>query len=183
MANHRPRVAIVGAGFGGLWATRAFAHTKFQVILIDRNNYHTFLPLLYQVAAAEVEPEEIVYPVRSILRPLGNADFLLAEVKGIDFAAHKLQTTVAEVEYDYLILAAGSATHFFGISGAADYAFTLKTLDDGVRLRNHILCNFERAAREPDSERRRRRLTFAIVGGGPAGSNTRGRSRNCCADP
>jgi NADH dehydrogenase len=152
-----------------LWAARAFAHTDFQVILIDRNNYHTFLPLLYQVAAAEVEPEEIVYPVRSILRPMGNADFLLAEVKGIDFPARTLRTTVTEVRYDYLILAAGSATHFFGVSGAAEYAFTLKTLDDAVRLRNHILCNFERAAREPDAERRRRRMTFAIVGGGPTG--------------
>ena len=169
MASSRPRVVIVGAGFGGLWAARAFAHTNFQVLLIDRNNYHTFLPLLYQVAAAEVEPEEIVYPVRSILRPLGNVDFLLAEVKGIDFAARTLHTTVTEVPYDYLILAVGSATHFYGVNGAADHAFTLKTLDDGVRLRNHILCNFERAAREPDVERRRRRLTFTIVGGGPTG--------------
>ena len=169
MASHRPRVVIVGAGFGGLWAARAFAHTDFQVLLIDRNNYHTFLPLLYQVAAAEVEPEEIVYPVRSILRPLGNVDFLLADVKGIDFAARTLQTSVTAVPYDYLILAAGSATHFYGVAGAADHAFTLKTLDDGVRLRNHILCNFERAARDSDVERRRRRLTFAIVGGGPTG--------------
>jgi NADH dehydrogenase len=152
-----------------LWAARAFAHTDFQVLLIDRNNYHTFLPLLYQVAAAEVEPEEIVYPVRSILRPLGNVDFLLADVQGIDFAGRTLQTSVTSVPYDYLILAAGSATHFYGVAGAADHAFTLKTLDDGVRLRNHILCNFEHAARDSDVERRRRRLTFAIVGGGPTG--------------
>lgn len=80
-------MAIVGAGFGGLWAARAFAHTDFHVTLLDRNNYHTFLPLLYQVAAAEIEPEEIVYPVRSILRPLRNVNFLLADVRGIDFAA------------------------------------------------------------------------------------------------
>jgi len=169
MTDSRPRVAIVGAGFGGLWAARAFAHTDFQVLLIDRNNYHTFLPLLYQVAAAEVEPEEIVYPVRSILRPWGNVDFLLADVKGIDFATRRLQTSVTAVPYDYLILAAGSATHFFGVAGAADHAFTLKTLDDGVRLRNHILCNFERAARDADLQRRQGRLTFAIVGGGPTG--------------
>ena len=169
MANNRPRVVIVGAGFGGLWAARAFTRTDFQVLLIDRNNYHTFLPLLYQVAAAEVEPEEIVYPVRSILRPLSNVDFLLAHVKEIDFSARTLRTSVAAVPYDYLILAAGSATHFFGVAGAADHAFTLKTLDDGVRLRNHILCHFERAATDRDVERRRRRLTFAIVGGGPTG--------------
>ena len=169
MMDTRPRVVIVGAGFGGLWAARAFAHTAFQVLLIDRNNYHTFLPLLYQVAAAEVEPEEIVYPVRSILRPLRNVDFLLAEVKKIDFAARTIETTVTTVPYDHLILAAGSATHFFGVSGAANHAFTLKTLDDGIRLRNHILCCFERAAKDPDAESRRRRLTFTIVGGGPTG--------------
>ncbi len=121
------------------------------------------------MAAAEVEPEEIVYTVRSILRPLGNVDFLVADVKGIDFAARTLQTTVTTVPYDYLILAVGSATHFFGVARAADHAFTLKTLDDGVRLRNHILCNFENAARDSDVERRRRRLTFAIVGGGSTG--------------
>src|SRR5271157_229798 len=113
MASNRPRVVIIGAGFGGLWAARAFAHTDFQVLLIDRNNYHTFLPLLYQVAAAEVEPEEIVYPVRSILRPLGNVDFLLADVKGIDSSARTLRTSVTDVPYDYLILAAGSGTHFY----------------------------------------------------------------------
>jgi NADH dehydrogenase len=162
-------VVVVGAGFGGLWAARALAHTEFQVLLIDRNNYHTFLPLLYQVAAAEVEPEEIVYPVRSILRPLGNVDFLLAEVKKVDFTARTIETTVSTVPYDYLILAAGSTTHFFGVSGAADHAFTLKTLDDGVRLRNHILCCFERASKDPQVASRRRRLTFIIVGGGPTG--------------
>jgi NADH dehydrogenase len=169
MVNTRPRVVIVGAGFGGLWAARALSRTAFQVLLIDRNNYHAFLPLLYQVAAAEVEPEEIVYPVRSILRPLPNVDFLLAGVNKIDFAARAVETTLTTVPYDYLILAAGSTTHFFGVPGAADHAFTLKTLDDGIRLRNHILCCFERAAKDPDAESRRRRLTFAIVGGGPTG--------------
>jgi NADH dehydrogenase len=169
MNDARPRVVIVGAGFGGLWAARAFAHRAFQVLLIDRNNYHTFLPLLYQVAAAEVEPEEIVYPVRSILRPLRNVDFLLADVRKIDHAARTVETTVTTVPYDYLILAAGSVTHFFGVPGAADHAFTLKTLDDGIRLRNHILCCFEHAAEDPEAESRLCRLTFAIVGGGPTG--------------
>ncbi len=169
MMGTRPRVVIVGAGFGGLWAARAFAQTPFQVLLIDRNNYHTFLPLLYQVAAAEVEPEEIIYPVRSILRPLRNVDFLLADVKKIDFAARTLETAASTVPYDYLILATGSTTHFFGVAGAADHAFALKTLDDGIRLRNHILCGLERAAKDPDSQGRRRRLTYTIVGGGPTG--------------
>ena len=169
MANHRPRVAIVGAGFGGLFAARAFAHKQFRVLLIDRNNYHTFLPLLYQVAAGVVEPEEIVYPVRSILRPAGNVDFLLAEVQRIDFAARTLRTSAALIAYDYLVLAAGSTAEFYGVPGAADHAFTLKSLDDAVHLRNHILCNFEQAVTDPDAERRRRRMTIAIVGGGPTG--------------
>jgi NADH dehydrogenase len=161
-------VVIVGAGFGGLWAARGLARTPFRITLIDRNNYHTFLPLLYQVAAAEVEPEEIVYPVRSILRPLRNADFLLAEVEKVDFTARTVKTSLGAVPYDYLILALGSTIHFFGVPGAAEHAFALKTLDDGIRLRNHILCCFERIAQLPLAERRRR-LTFAIVGGGPTG--------------
>lgn len=164
-----PCVVIVGAGFGGLWAARALARPPFRTLLIDRNNYHTFLPLLYQVAAAEVEPEEIVYPVRSILHSLANVDFLLAEVKRIDFRARVVETDSASVAYDYLILAAGSTTHFFGVTGAAEHAFALKTLDDAVRLRNHILCCFERSVRDPSRERRQQRLTFAIVGGGPTG--------------
>jgi NADH dehydrogenase len=164
-----PRVVIVGAGFGGLWAARALARPPFRTVLIDRNNYHTFLPLLYQVAAAEVEPEEIIYPVRSILHSLHNVDFLLADVKRVDFSARVVETNTTSISYDYLILAAGSTTHFFGVSGAAEHAFALKTLDDAVRLRNHILCCFERAVRDPSRERRQQRLNFAIVGGGPTG--------------
>jgi len=165
----KPQVVIVGAGFGGLWAARALAHAPVSVVLIDRNNYHTFLPLLYQVAAAEIEPEEIVYPVRSILRSTPTVDFLLAEVRRINLATRTVETSESIVSYDYLILAAGSSAHFFGVPGAAEHAFPLKTLDDGIRLRNHILCCFEQAAKDEDAANRRRLLTFAIVGGGPTG--------------
>ncbi|GIV68351.1 NAD(P)/FAD-dependent oxidoreductase [Caldilinea sp.] len=112
-----PRVAIVGAGFGGLWAARALAHTPVQVLLLDRNNYHTFLPLLYQVAAAELEPEAIAYPVRSILRRMPNVSFALAEVRQVDLNSRRLETSAGTISYDLLILAAGSAPHFFGTSG------------------------------------------------------------------
>ncbi len=166
---NRPRVVIVGAGFGGLWAARALAHFPVDVLLIDRNNYHTFLPLLYQVAAAELGPEDIVHPVRSILRRLPNADFALAEVSKIDFRARWVETNGASIPYDYLILAAGSTTHFFGVPGGAEHAFALKTLEQGIRLRNHILTCFERAAKSGSAEARRRLLTFVIVGGGPTG--------------
>jgi NADH dehydrogenase len=166
--SERPRVAIIGAGFGGLWAARALAPLSFNMTLIDRNNYHTFLPLLYQVAAAELEPEEIIYPVRSILRPLPNVDFLMAEVNGIDFEGRVVQTNVAPVSYDFLILAAGSSTNFFGMPGA-QHAYPLKSLDDAIRLRNHILCCFECAVSLSDPQQRRKVLSFVIVGGGPTG--------------
>jgi NADH dehydrogenase len=161
-------VVIIGAGFGGLWATRALAQGPFNVTLIDRNNYHTFLPLLYQVAAAELEPEQIIYPVRSILRGLPNVGFLMAEVSRIDFEERVVETHAGPVSYDYLILAAGSTTNFFGVRGA-EHAYPLKTLDEAIRLRNHILCCFERAVSLSDAEARRKVLSFAIVGGGPTG--------------
>jgi NADH dehydrogenase len=168
-ADQRPRVVILGAGFGGLWAARALANAPFDVLLVDRNNYHTFFPLLYQVAAAELEPEEIAQPVRNILRNVPNATFALDDVQGVDFAARQVQTIERNLPYDYLILAAGSASHTLGIPGAAEWAFPLRTLEHGIALRSQILCCFERAVQEPDAERRRRLLTFVIVGGGPTG--------------
>lgn len=169
------RVVIVGAGFGGLWAARTLARTSAEIVVVDRNNYHTFLPLLYQVGAAELEPEAIVYPIRSILRKMRNADFHLGEVRDIDFPSRVVRVTAGSIPYDYLILALGSTAHFFGVPGAEQHAFALKTLDDGIRLRNHILRCFERAASlpsatsEPPASGRDPLLTFAIVGGGPTG--------------
>jgi NADH dehydrogenase len=140
-----------------------------DTLVIDRNNYHTFHALLYQVAAAELEPEEISYPVRTILRGIPNASFLMGQVERIDLAARTLNVAGHAVQYDYLVLAAGSTTRFFGVEGAAENAFELKTLDNAIALRNHILCCLEQAGTEPDAEVRRRLLTFAIIGGGPTG--------------
>ena len=167
--HKRPRVVIVGAGFGGLWALRTLAKAPVEVSLVDRNNYHTFLPLLYQVAAAEIEPEEITYPVRSLLRKLRNATFLMARVLEVDWEARVVNTDEAPIPYDFLILAIGSTPHFFGVPGAAEHGYVLKTLEQGIALRNHILCCFERAVHEPDAKQRRRMLTFTIVGGGATG--------------
>jgi NADH:ubiquinone reductase (H+-translocating) len=172
--QQRPRVVIIGAGFGGLWAARALADSPAEVLLFDRNNYHTFLPLLYQVAAAELEPEEIAYPVRSILRGSPNVQFVWAEVREIDLTARVVRTAERTVPYDFLILSLGSTSHFFGVPGAAQFAFPLRTLEQGILLRNHILSRFERAAHEPDAERRQHMLTLAIVGGGPTGVETAG---------
>ena len=165
----RPRVVVVGAGFGGLWAVRALAGSPAQVLLLDRNNFHTFLPLLYQVAAAELEPDDIAYPVRGLIRGLPNVDFLMAEVQGIDLEQRQVLTSRGPLPYDYLILAAGSQTNFFRMESVEAHAFELKTIGQAVTLRSHILRLFEEAQREPDSERRRAMLTFVVVGGGPTG--------------
>lgn len=165
----RPRVVIIGAGFAGLWVARTLFHSQTDVLLLDRNNYHTFFPLLYQVAAGELEPEDIVHPVRSILRGQQNIRFLMNEVTGINLVAKQVKTTDHVFPYDFLILAIGSTPHFFGVTGADEHAFQLKTLEHAIALRNHILFHFERALCETDPERRRRMLTFAIVGGGPTG--------------
>lgn len=165
----RPRVVIVGAGFGGLWVARALAGTQTDVLVLERNNYHTFLPLLYQVAAAELAPEDIVYPVRSILRRVPNVRFLMNEVVGIDIASRQVKTSEHVFTYDYLILAVGSASHFYGVRGAAEHAYELKTLEQAIVLRNHILRRFERALCETDAQKRGQMLTFTVVGGGPTG--------------
>lgn len=166
--NKRRRVVILGAGFGGLWSTKILAHYPVDICLIDQNNYHTFFPLLYQVAAAQLEPEDIVYPVRSIIHKFPNVDFLLSKVNKIDLKAQTIETDVCAIPYDFLILAIGSRTHFFGIKGA-EYAYPLKTLENAINLRNQILTCFERALYEPDEELQKSLLTFVIVGGGSTG--------------
>ncbi len=165
----RPRVVIVGAGFAGLWAARALRGAPADVVVVDRNNYHTFFPLLYQVAAAELEPEDIIYPVRSILHRYENIHFMMGEVTVIDTAQHKLQMGSQSIPYDYLILSIGSEAHYFGVQGAKEHAYPLKKLEDAILLRNHILCRFEAASYEPDENLRQQMLTFTIVGGGPTG--------------
>lgn len=164
-----PRAVIVGAGFGGLWALRALAHSHTKVLVIDSNDYHTFFPLLYQVAAAEIEPEEIVFPIRKLIREQQNAQFLMEEVRAVDLEAHLVKTHARVIPYDYLILALGSTSYFFGVPGAAEHAFPLHTMEQGIALRNHILQCFEQATYESDPNRRPRLSTFVIVGGGPTG--------------
>lgn len=163
------RVVIVGAGFGGLWTARALADEDVDVLVLDRNNYHVFWPLLYQIGAAQVEATQIAYPVRSILRKHENLRFRMEEVRGLDPRRKVLLADRREIAYDVLVLALGSTPHYFGIPGAEEHAFALKTLDDGLELRNQILSRFELATKEPDPERRQRLLTFVIVGAGTTG--------------
>lgn len=170
--TNKPRVVIVGAGFGGLWAAKALRGRPLEVLLLDRNNYHSFWPLLYQVGSAELEPAQIAYPVRAILRRQPNVRFMMTEVTAVDTNRQQVKTADPHqpaIPYDYLILASGSVARFFGIPGAQAHTFPLKTMEDGIRLRNQILRCFETAEREKEPDRRRRLLTFAIVGGGPTG--------------
>lgn len=163
----RPRVVVVGAGFAGLWAVRTLAKEPVDVLVIDRNNYHTFLALLYQVAAAELEAEDIAYPVRSIFKDFPNVDFALAAAGKVDLDKKIVRTDSYDFPYDYLIVATGSVPHTFGVPGVEEHGFFLKTLEDGVALKNHIVCCFERASRLRSG--RDGVLTFVIVGGGATG--------------
>jgi NADH dehydrogenase len=163
-----PRVVIVGAGFGGLWAARGLSRKPAHVTLLDRNNYHTFFPLLYQVAAAELVPTDIAHPVRSIFRRARNVKVRMAEMTGLDLDARTIVTSRGPLAYDCLVLALGSEPSFFGVQGAAEHAFPLRWMDDAVPLRHHVLTRFEAAA-TAEPERRARLLTFVVVGGGPTG--------------
>lgn len=160
---------IVGAGFGGLRTARALGRVPARVVLIDRRNYHLFQPLLYQVATAGLGPVEIAKPVRSILRGEPNLEFRMAEVERVDLAARRLETDQGPLPYDYLVLAVGAETDFFGLEDIRRHGLSLKGIEDAVGIRNHILRCFERAAQEPDEARRRALRTIAVVGGGPTG--------------
>jgi NADH dehydrogenase len=168
-ATRRPTVVIVGAGFGGLRAARALRKAPVDVVLLDQHNYHLFQPLLYQVATAGLEPEEIARPVRAILRRQTNLDFRMVEVTGLDAQGKRLISDSGPVAYDYLILAVGGQTNFFGLESIPRHGFGLKDIPEAIRIRNHVLRSFERAMLEPDPEHRRAALTFVVVGGGPTG--------------
>ncbi len=163
------RVVIIGAGFAGLQAAQSLAHKAVEVILIDRHNYHSFIPLLYQVATAQLAPEQVAVPIRTLLRKFPNVSFLPAEVKTVDFAAKIVILANETITYDYLVLATGSRSQFFGIESAKNHAFPLKTLVHAINLRNHLLSCFEQGERELDLAKRQQLLTIAIVGGGATG--------------
>ncbi|MEL6221987.1 MAG: NAD(P)/FAD-dependent oxidoreductase [Cyanobacteria bacterium J06627_8] len=170
----RPRVVVIGAGFGGMQAAQSLSKSGANVLLIDRNNYNTFVPLLYQVATAQIEPELIAYPVRTILRRSPRTRFLNAEVKRVDFDRQIVETDHASISYDYLVIATGSRTQYLGVPGAAEHAFAIRTLKHAIALRHHILHCLEQAAQESDPVRRKKLLTFTIVGGGPTGVEVAG---------
>ena len=166
----RPRIVVVGAGFAGLRAVKRLSSAEAEVLLIDRHNYHTFIPLLYQVATGFIEPELIAYPLRQVLRNIRNANFLIAEVKQIDLKTKTVITDCLSIAYDYLVIATGSQTNFLQVSSAPQHTFPLRTLEDAVTLRHQIIKCFEQAAKLAEHDAQREQLmTFVIVGGGPTG--------------
>ena len=165
-----PHIVIVGGGFAGLWATRALANAPVRITLVDRCNHHLFQPLLYQVATAGLSSPDIAAPLRHILRKQRNVEVRLAEVSDIHASSKQVSfSDGTTLEFDYLLLASGATHAYFGHDEWAPHAPGLKTLDDALRLRRHLLLAFERAEAEPDPALRAAWLNFAIVGGGPTG--------------
>jgi NADH:ubiquinone reductase (H+-translocating) len=167
-ASRRPRVVILGAGFGGLSASKRLARAPFDVTIVDRHNYHLFQPLLYQVATAGLSPGDIASPTRGILCRQKNANVILAKVSDVDTARKEVVAEGRRIPFDYLIIATGAEHAYFGHDWSS-YAPGLKTIDDATYLRRRILLAFERAETEPDADERRRLLNFVMVGGGPTG--------------
>ncbi|MGB7723223.1 MAG: NAD(P)/FAD-dependent oxidoreductase [Bryobacteraceae bacterium] len=163
------RVVIVGGGFGGLYAAKALGKAPTAVTLIDRRNFHLFQPLLYQVATGGLSPGEIASPLRVVLRRNPNTEVLLGEVVDLDAQGRRVILRDGEAAYDDLIVATGATHHYFGNDQWAPLAPGLKTVEDATEIRSRVLDAFERAEREPDLDKRRAWLTFAIVGGGPTG--------------
>jgi NADH:ubiquinone reductase (H+-translocating) len=170
----KPRVLIIGGGFGGLELAKALEGADVQVVLIDKNNFHTFQPLLYQVSASALEPESIVYPYRKIFDEQKNFYFRLAEVKCIHPETSCVETSIGYIKYDYLVMATGSTTNFYGMEDIEKYAIPLKGIDDAIQLRNNILSNFEQALLEKDEEKINSLMDYVIVGGGPTGVEVAG---------
>ena len=169
-----PHIVIIGAGFGGLQAALKLANSPVQITIIDRQNYHLFQPLLYQVAIAGLVPSQIAYPLRTIFRRHKNVNFQMGEVSSIDFNSRYVKVDSSIIGYDYLILAVGGQTNFFGMHSVENHSFQLKSVESAVNTRNHLLSMLEEASREVDAERRRALLTFVVVGGGPTGVETAG---------
>jgi NADH:ubiquinone reductase (H+-translocating) len=165
-----PRVVIVGAGFGGLQCAKALRGEPVDVTLVDRQNYHLFTPLLYQVASCLLNPSEVTAPIRKVLRGAQNVRYRLGDVVDVDFDRKEVRLADgATLAYDSLVLATGSTTNYYGNDAIADRALGLKDLGEALQLRNHVLDCLERAAATHDVVERRRMLTFCIVGGGPTG--------------
>ena len=175
-----PHIVIIGAGFGGLQTAVSLRGAAARVTLIDRHNYHTFVPLLYQVATATLEPAWIALPIHKLLRRCKNVQFLQGNVEEVDYTTRKVQTAQMTLQYDYLVVATGSKTHYQGVPGAKEYGFPLRTLGDAIALKHHLLQCIEQAAQTSDPDQRQQLLTITIVGGGATGIEMAGALVELC---
>ncbi|MFT4610947.1 MAG: NADH dehydrogenase [Glaciecola sp.] len=164
-----PRIVIIGGGFAGVNLVKSLANKEVQVVLLDRHNYHTFQPLLYQVSSSGLEPDSIAYPLRKIIKKHRNSFFRFAEVEHIDAAKNEITTSIGTLSYDYLVIATGTKTNFFGSKTIEANSMPMKSIPQALNIRSLILQNFEKAAITSSKQNRHAYLNFVIVGGGPTG--------------
>ena len=164
-----PRIVIIGCGFGGLQLAQSLRKADVQIVLIDKNNYHTFQPLLYQVATAGLEADSIAYPIRKIFKGQKNFHFRMGKVQKIVSEENKIITSIGELKYDYLVIATGSTTNYFGIKDFEENAMPMKSVTEALNLRSLILQNFEKALLTKEIKEQEALMTFVVVGGGPTG--------------
>jgi len=164
-----PRVVVIGAGFAGLKFALKIDSKRYQTVLIDKNNYHTFQPLMYQVASSGLEANSIIYPIRKAFKNKKHFHFRLTKVKSVNTDINEITTDIGVLKYDYLIIATGATTNFFGMKNIQKFGYTMKSLVESLNLRNVILKNFEKALNTSDLIERRRYMSFVIVGGGATG--------------
>jgi len=181
MAEYRPRVLIVGAGFGGLNAAKSLRKAAVDVLLIDRHNYHVFQPLLYQVATAALSPADIAYPIRRVFRNAPNVSVMMGDVDSIDLKNKQVCGAEACLPFDYVVVAVGATHSYFGNDQWQAIAPGLKSIDDATEIRRRVLMAFEEAELEVDEASRRADLTFVVVGGGPTGVELAGALRQIAA--
>jgi len=164
-----PRVVIIGGGFGGISLAKKLSHKEYQVVLLDKHNYHTFQPLLYQVSTGGLEPDSIAYPIRKVLQGYPNTYFRLAKVQKINTESNIINTNIGTLKFDYLVVATGSTTNYFGNKSIAKNSMSMKSIPQSLNLRSLILENFEQALLTDDLHEREALMNFVIVGGGPTG--------------
>ena len=167
--TEKKRVVIVGGGFGGLQLANRLRNSHFQVVLVDKNNYHQFPPLIYQIASSGIEPSSISFPFRKIFQKRKDFYYRMAEVRSIFPEQKIIQTSIGKVDYDYLVLAAGTTTNFFGNKHVEEEAMPMKNVSEAMGLRNALLDNFERALTCASDVERQELLNIVIVGGGATG--------------
>ncbi len=165
----KKRIVIIGGGFAGINLAKSLRKSDYQIVMVDRQNYHAFQPLLYQVSTAGLEPDSIAYPIRKILKRHKNFHFRMATVEGINTDQNFIETDIGSISYDYLVIATGTRTNFFGNKSVQKYSMPMKSVPQALNIRSLILQNFERADYCNDEAERKALLNFCIVGGGPTG--------------